>query len=135
MPYQADFGEELQSWLPDTETTGRRVIGTQTCDPVPPAAEAEPVPSPVNEDEAGFSGSDSEGFADTELEDDNISAPATPPRHGLRPRRVPDRYPPINQIAYTMKLVYIDHPRDQQNVVFIHRWSLYAGSIAWKVYT
>ncbi len=25
---------------------------------------------------------------------------------------------------------------DQQNVVLIHRWSLYtAGSIAWKVYT
>ncbi len=54
MPYQADFEEELQSWLQDTETTGHRVIGTHSCDPVPPAAEAEPVPSPVNEDEAGF---------------------------------------------------------------------------------
>ncbi len=27
-----------------------------------------------------------------------------------------------------------DHLRDQQNVVLIHRLSLYAGSIAWKVY-
>ena len=33
-----------------------------------------------------------------------------------------------------MKLVYKDHPRDQQTVVLIHRWSLYAGSITWKVY-
>ncbi len=29
----------------------------------------------------------------------------------------------------TLKLVYKDHPRDQQNVVFIHMWSLYAGSV------
>ncbi len=35
----------------------------------------------------------------------------------------------------TVKLVYKDHPRDQQNVVLIHRWSLYARSIVWKVYT
>ena len=26
-----------------------------------------------------------------------------------------------------------NHTRDQQNVVLIHRWSLYAGSIAWKI--
>ncbi len=39
--------------------------------------------------------------------------------------------------AHTVKLVYKDHPRDQQNVVLIHvihRWSLYAGSVPWKVY-
>ncbi len=35
-----------------------------------------------------------------------------------------------NQYTNTVKLVYKDHPRDQKNVVFIHRWSLYAGSIA-----
>ncbi len=34
-----------------------------------------------------------------------------------------------------MKPVYKDHPRDQQNMFIIHRWSLYAGSTAWKVYT
>ncbi len=28
--------------------------------------------------------------------------------------------------------VYKDHPRDQQNMVLIQRWSLYAASIAWK---
>ena len=33
-----------------------------------------------------------------------------------------------------MKLVYKDQPGDQQNVVLIHRWSLYAGSITRKVY-
>ncbi len=31
--------------------------------------------------------------------------------------------------------VKLDHHRDQQNVVLIHRWSLYAGSITWKEYT
>ena len=42
----------------------------------------------------------------------------------------------VRIIVYnTVKLVYKNHPRDQQNVVFIYRWSLYAGSIAWKVYT
>ena len=35
----------------------------------------------------------------------------------------------------TVKLVYKDQPRDQQNVVLIHRWSLYRGRIAWKVCT
>ncbi len=34
----------------------------------------------------------------------------------------------------TEELVYKDHPRNQQNVVLIHRWSLYAGLIAWKVH-
>ncbi len=38
-------------------------------------------------------------------------------------------------LQYTVKLVYKDHPRDQRNVVLIHRWSLYEGLIAWKVYT
>ncbi len=30
--------------------------------------------------------------------------------------------------------LYKDHLREEQNVVLIHRWSLYAGSIIWKVY-
>ncbi len=30
---------------------------------------------------------------------------------------------------YTVKLVYKDQSRDQQNVVLINRWSLYSGSI------
>ncbi len=34
-----------------------------------------------------------------------------------------------------VKLLYKDHPKGQYNVVLIHRWSLYGGSItAWKVY-
>ncbi len=32
----------------------------------------------------------------------------------------------------TVKHAYKDRTRDQQNVLLIHRWSLYAGSIAWK---
>ncbi len=35
---------------------------------------------------------------------------------------------------YTVKLVYTDHHGEQQNVVFIHRWPLYTGSVTWKVY-
>ncbi len=35
----------------------------------------------------------------------------------------------------TVKLVYKDQHTDEENVVLIHRWSLYAGSIAWKIYT
>ncbi len=35
----------------------------------------------------------------------------------------------------TAKLVYKDYPRDQQNMVRIHRWSLYASSITWKIYS
>ncbi len=36
---------------------------------------------------------------------------------------------------HTGKLAYKDHARDQQNdVVLIHRLSLYVGSITWKVY-
>ena len=35
-------------------------------------------------------------------------------------------------IKTTVKLVYKDHPRDQHNVVLIHRWSLYTGSINGK---
>ena len=33
-----------------------------------------------------------------------------------------------------MKLVYKGLPRDLQNVILIYRWSLYAGSIPWKIY-
>ncbi len=34
----------------------------------------------------------------------------------------------------TVKPIYKDHPRGQHSVVLIHRWSLYVGSIQWKVY-
>ncbi len=37
-------------------------------------------------------------------------------------------------IQWTWWSLYKDHPRDQQSMVLIHRWSLYAGLITWKVY-
>ncbi len=37
-------------------------------------------------------------------------------------------------VTYTVKLVYKHHPREQENVVLIYTWSLYAGCITWKVY-
>ena len=36
--------------------------------------------------------------------------------------------------CFTVKLAHKDQPKDKQNVVLIHRWSFYAGSVAWKVY-
>ncbi len=38
MPYQADFGEELKSWLQDEESGRHRAKGTQTAAPVPSEA-------------------------------------------------------------------------------------------------
>ncbi len=35
MPYQADFGEELRSWLQDEESGGHSVLVIQTSTPVP----------------------------------------------------------------------------------------------------
>ncbi len=34
----------------------------------------------------------------------------------------------------TVEFVYKDQPSDQQNLVLIHHWSLYAGWVTWKVY-
>ncbi len=34
----------------------------------------------------------------------------------------------------TVKLVYKDHHRHQHNAILIHKWSLKAGLITWKVY-
>ncbi len=70
LPYQADFGEDLQSWLQDTESTGHRVIGTQTCDYVPSDTEPEIFPDITIEDEASFSEPDSEDWADSDPEDE-----------------------------------------------------------------
>ncbi len=40
----------------------------------------------------------------------------------------------MKQFENTVKLVYKDHSRDQQDMALIHRWPLYAGSTTWKVY-
>ncbi len=37
-------------------------------------------------------------------------------------------------IHYTVKPAYKDNPKDQETVVLVHRWSLYAGSITGEVY-
>ncbi len=37
-------------------------------------------------------------------------------------------------IRDTVKVAHKDHPREQHNVVLIHRWSLYADLTTWKVY-
>ena len=44
-------------------------------------------------------------------------------------------YPPFYVIHVQWNLYIKITLRDQQNVVLIHKWSLYADSIAWKVYT
>ncbi len=40
-----------------------------------------------------------------------------------------DRHTQYQNPPSTVKLVYKDHPRGQQYVVLIHRWSLYTGSV------
>ncbi len=40
----------------------------------------------------------------------------------------------VTTIVFTIKLENKDHPRDQQIVVLIHRWSLHTSSIKLKLY-
>ncbi len=46
LPYQADFEEELHSWLHSEESDGRRVAETQTSDNMPSELPPE-APSPT----------------------------------------------------------------------------------------
>ncbi len=98
LPYQADLGEDLQIWLQDTESKGHRVIGTQTCDHVPSDPEPEIFPDFTTEDKTSFSECDSENWANSDPEDEELSTPEMPPRCGQRPRLAPDHYNPVNRV-------------------------------------
>ncbi len=83
MPYQPDFGEEVESWLRDEDSGGCRAKGTQTPAPVlpetPPEVTGEPsaeVPSsPHDPGPESYSGTDSEN---------GPSESVAPPRRGNR---------------------------------------------------
>ncbi len=97
MPYQPDYGEELESWLRDEDSGGCRAKGTQPPMPVlpetPPGVIGEPsteVPSsPYDPGPGSYPGTDSEN---------EPSESVVPPRRGSRPRKEPDRYTEVRNV-------------------------------------
>ncbi len=54
--------------------------------------------------------------------------------HRFRKRVFVGQFPGQTQLVPdAVKLVYKDQSRDQQNVVLMHKWSLYAGSITMSI--
>ena len=98
MPYQADFGEELESWLKDEDSGGHRVKGTQTPMPVPSEAPPVVTDGPSNEvtDRPFDLGLEDSYGAD--MEGDSPSESAAPPRRSQRPHQEPDRYTEVRSV-------------------------------------
>ncbi len=100
LPYQADFEEELHSWLHDEESDGRRVAETQTADSTPselPPEAAVSSPSPIQGTLLDF-GLVSDQDADVESDVEELSTSVNQPRRGLRPGQTPDRYTSVRSI-------------------------------------
>ncbi len=91
MPYQPDFGEELESWLRDEESGGCRAKGTQTPMPVPSETSPEVTREPSNEVLSSPHDPGPESYPSTDSES-KPSESVAPPRRGSRPRQEPDRY-------------------------------------------
>ncbi len=92
MPYQADFGEELESWLQNEDSGGHRVKGTQTPTPVPTEASPGVTDGPSNEvTDRPFDPGLEDGYG-ADIEGESLSESAAPPRRSQRPRQEPDRY-------------------------------------------
>ncbi len=82
LPYQADFEEELRSWLQGEESDGRQVAVTQTADNMPselPPEAAVSSPSPTQGGSLDF-GLVSDQDADVESDDEEPSTSAIQPR-------------------------------------------------------
>ncbi len=94
LPYQADFEEELHSWLHGEESDERRVVDTQTKDntlsELPPEA-AVRSPSFTQGGSLDF-GLVSDQDADVESDVEGPSTSVIQPRQGLQPHDTPDRY-------------------------------------------
>ncbi len=85
LPYQADFEEELHSWLQGEESDGRRVAEMQTTDKTlsePPPETALSSPSPTQGGSLDY-GLVSDQDADVESKDEEPSTSAIQPRRGL----------------------------------------------------
>ncbi len=91
LPYQADFEEELHSWLQDEELGGHRVTGTQTDRPVSPSSSL-PAPS-TNAHPVGGSPPNPGGYeSGSEAENKQPLTSTGVPRRGLRSCQQPERY-------------------------------------------
>ena len=100
LPYQADFEEELHSWLQGEESDGRRVAEMQTADNTlsePPPEAAASSPSPPQGGSLDF-GLVSDQEADVESDGEEPSTSAIQPRQGLQPRQTPDRYASVRSV-------------------------------------
>ncbi len=100
LPYQADFEEELHSWLDGEESDGHRVAEIQTADntpsePSPEATMSSPSPAVGGSLDIGLA-SDQE--ADLESDAEKPSTSAIQPRRGIRPRQCPERYSSIREV-------------------------------------
>ena len=85
LPYQADFEEELHSWLHGEESDGRRVAETQTADNTPselPLEAAVSFFSPTQWGSLDF-GLVSDQDADVESDVEEPSTSAIQPKRGL----------------------------------------------------
>ncbi len=99
MPYQADFGEALESWLQDEESGERRAKGTQTSMPAPAETSPELVDGPSSEvADHPFDPGPEDGPGNN-TEDESPSVSANPPRHSHRPRQEPDRYTEVRSVS------------------------------------
>ena len=88
MPYQPDFGEELESWLQDEESGGCRAKG-----PMPALPETSPgvVDEPSIEVNTSPRDPGPQSYSGTDSEDES-SVSVAPPRRGRRQHQEPDQY-------------------------------------------
>ncbi len=98
MPYQADFGEELESWLQDEDSDGHRVKGTQTPTPVPPEASPEVTDGPSNEVTDLPLDPGPEDSYGADIEGESLCESAASPRRSQRQRQEPDRYTEVRSV-------------------------------------
>ncbi len=100
LPYQADFEEELHSWLHGEESDGRRVAETQTTNNTPSQLPLEAAVSSPSRTQGGSLdfGLVSHQDADVESDVEEPSTSAIQTRRGLRPCQTPDRYTSVSII-------------------------------------
>ncbi len=99
MPYQPDFGEELESWLWDEDSGGCRAKGTQTPMPALPETSPEVAGGPSIEVHSIPHDPGLKSYSGTHSEDEPSESVA-PSRCGNRPRQEPDWYTEVRSVRY-----------------------------------
>ncbi len=99
MPYQPDFGEELESWLREEESGGCRAKGTQTPMPVPSETRPEVTGEPSTKVPSSPYDPGPESYPVTDSENEPSESVA-PPRRGSRPRQEPDHYTEVRSVWF-----------------------------------